>query len=49
MADSEDGARAARQAGILRKAVPEAEALAVVAGPEIHPLARTAAREQGVW
>ncbi|MFN3929444.1 MAG: hypothetical protein ACK4OK_07410, partial [Thermoflexus sp.] len=44
-----DVARAARRAAALRKALPEAEVRAVVAGPKIHPQARTAAEDQGVW
>ncbi|MER3401080.1 MAG: hypothetical protein C4313_08135, partial [Thermoflexus sp.] len=46
---TEDVARAAARAGLLRKARPQAEVMAAVAGPEIHPLARAAARDQGVW
>ncbi len=45
----EDVERAAKRAAALRKALPEAEVLAVVAGPEIHPLAVAAARQRGVW
>jgi len=37
------------RAEILRKARPEAEVIPVAAGPEIHPLAARAARDQGVW
>ncbi len=45
----EDVERAAVRAAALRKALPEAEVLAVVAGPEIHPMAAAAARQRGVW
>ncbi len=45
----EDVERAAARAAALRKALPEAEVRAVVAGPEIHPRAAAAARERGVW
>ncbi len=44
-----DVERAAARAAVLRRAVPGVEVLAVVAGPEIHPLAVAAARERGVW
>jgi len=44
-----DVERAARRARALRKALPDVEVLAVVAGPEIHPDAARAARAQGVW
>ncbi len=44
-----DVERASDRAAALRKAVPGVEVLAVVAGPEIHPLAVAAARERGVW
>ncbi len=45
----EDLLRAVNRAAALRKAVPEAEVLAVVAGPEIHPDAAPGARNLGVW
>jgi len=45
----EDIERAARRAALLRRALPDAEVLAVVAGPELHPRAGAAARERGVW
>ncbi|HXF68200.1 MAG TPA: hypothetical protein VNK89_00190 [Thermoflexus sp.] len=44
-----DVERAARRARALRKALPDVEVLAVVAGPEIRPDAAQAARTQGVW
>ena len=47
--DTDDVERAVERAEILRKAWPEAEVIAVAAGPEIHPLAARAARDQGVW
>ncbi len=47
--DTDDVERAVERAEILRKARPEAEVIAVAAGPEIHPLAARAARDQGVW
>ncbi len=40
---------AADRAAVLRRALPGVEVLAVVAGPEIHPLAVAAARQRGVW
>ncbi len=45
----EDIERAARRAALLRRALPDAEVLAVVAGPELHPRAGAVARERGVW
>jgi chromosome segregation ATPase len=47
--DTDDVERAVERAEILRKARPEAEVIPVAAGPEIHPLAARAARDQGVW
>jgi DNA repair exonuclease SbcCD ATPase subunit len=47
--DTDDVERAVKRAEILRKARPEAEVIPVAAGPEIHPLAARAARDQGVW
>ncbi len=47
--DTYDVQRAAERAKALQKALPEAEVRAVVAGPEIHPLAARAARDRGVW
>ena len=44
-----DVERAADLAAALRKALPEAEVLAVVAGPEIHPDAARLARGREVW
>lgn len=37
------------RAALLRKALPDAAALGVGAGPELHPRAGTVARELGVW
>jgi chromosome segregation ATPase len=45
--DTDDVERAVERAEILRKARPEAEVIPVAAGPEIHPLAARAARDQG--
>jgi len=47
--NTDDVERAVERAEILRKARPEAEVIPVAAGPEIHPLAARAARDQGVW
>jgi chromosome segregation ATPase len=47
--NTDDVERAVKRAEILRKARPEAEVIPVAAGPEIHPLAARAARDQGVW
>ncbi len=47
--DTDDVERAVERAEIVRKARPEAEVIPVAAGPEIHPLAARAARDQGVW
>ncbi|MDW8184677.1 MAG: hypothetical protein RMM07_05430 [Anaerolineae bacterium] len=49
MVHTEDVERAAERAAALQRALPEAEVLAVVAGPEIHPMAAALARGQGVW